>query len=149
MYIWKRTLPLLRERLWIGAGPGTFATEFPQNDFAGKRRVGHGFHAIHDKPHNGYLQIAHGSGVLALLCFLVLVSVFFAKSIRLLRRCTMASARYSIEFLPGITASILAYLIAAMANDSVVSVAPVFWLLLGAGFAVLERSRLIVETPDS
>ncbi|MGK5089175.1 O-antigen ligase family protein [Bdellovibrionota bacterium FG-2] len=141
-YTWKRTLPLLKRRLWFGAGPGVFATDFPQNDFAGKRRVGHDFFVIHDKPHNGYLQIAHGSGVFALVCFLGLIGGFFAKATRLFMSQSgtshMTALNPSVGLLFGLSASILAYLVAAIANDSVVSVAPVFWILLGAGFATIE-----------
>lgn len=40
-----------------------------------------------------------------------------------------------------IFAAVCGYLIAAFFNDSVVSVAPVFWVLLGTGFSINHRLK--------
>ena len=41
----------------------------------------------------------------------------------------------------GLLVAIVAYLIAGLANDSVVSVAPVFWALLGMGISINLRNK--------
>ncbi len=119
-YFWSRTLPLLRDSFWIGHGPGVFALDFPQNDFAGKINVGHGIDKIIDKPHNLYLQIFHAAGALALAAFVALVGVIIVPSLS-----------KSDPAVAGVAAGLLAYLIAGIFNDSHVSVAPVFWVLAG------------------
>ena len=71
-YIWSRSIPLLKKAIFIGYGPDTFIYIFPQNDIVGKLNYG-AIWAIISKPHNWYLQIALGYGVLSLICILALI----------------------------------------------------------------------------
>ena len=43
----------------------------------------------------------------------------------------------------GIFVAIIGYLVAGIFNDSAVSVAPIFWLLLGTGINLLKRNEKI------
>jgi O-antigen ligase len=109
--IWSKTGPMLKETALIGHGPGTYA--FYYQHPAGE---------CISKPHNMYLQIWTGTGGISLLGFLVLTGAYLVKNIR---RTDMTGV--------GIYGGVVAYLIAGLANDSVVSVAPVFWVLFGLG----------------
>ena len=42
-YIWSRTIPLLKETLFIGTGADTFVIAFPQDDYIGKINSGYSF----------------------------------------------------------------------------------------------------------
>jgi O-antigen ligase len=131
-YIWSRTLPMLKDRLLLGDGPDTFTIEFPQNDYIGKIRAYGTPHMIVDKPHNMYLQIAMNTGVLSLLSVLTLFGFYILQSLKLYMK-SMNNSFASISG-AGIFLSICGYLAAGLFNDSLVAVAPVFWILLGLGF---------------
>lgn len=137
-YIWSRTLPLLGNCLLIGYGPDTFTYIFPQNDVLAKyysyAQFDEGFYVTINKAHNMYLQIFYSSGLIALLAFLGIVVFYLVDCFRLyaLKR------EYRMEQVMGISVmlGIVGYLAAGLFNDSVVSVAPVFWILLGVGAAL-------------
>lgn len=133
-YIWSRSLPLLKDTLLIGHGPDTFALEFPQEDYLGKWWAYDTPNMIVDKPHNLYLQIALNNGVVALIAFLVVVGLYIIDSLRLyaFRRYYTDKQALGAATMLGI----VGYLGAGIFNDSIISVAPVFWVLLGAGIAV-------------
>lgn len=139
-YIWSRTIPLLKNCLFIGYGPDTFAYEFPQNDFLAKYySYAEGFNIIVDKPHNLYLQIFFSNGLIALIAFLGICGYYLVDSLRLyaLKKEYRAEQIFGISIMLGI----VGYLAAGLFNDSVVSVAPVFWILLGTGCALNMINR--------
>lgn len=131
-YIWSRSLPLLKKAIFYGYGPDTFVIEFPQEDYIGKIRAYGSPHILVDKPHNMYMQIALSTGVLSLLSVIVLFGFYTIQSLKLYIK-NMNSSFASISGI-GIFLGICGYLGAAFFNDSLVAVAPVFWVLLGLGF---------------
>ena len=139
-YIWSRTLPLLKNCLVTGYGPDHFVYTFPQNDYLAKYySYNEGFYITVDKPHNLYLQIAVSNGLIALIAFLVICVFYLIDSLRLYA----LKKQYRIEQIYGISVmlAIVGYLAAGLFNDSVVSVAPVFWILLGTGAALNTINR--------
>ncbi len=142
-YIWSRTLPLLKNCLLTGYGADTFTYVFPQNDVLAKyysyADFGEGFYVTVDKPHNMYLQIFYGNGLIALIAFLAICVFYLVDCFRLyaLRR------EYRPEQIMGaaVMLGVVGYLAAGMFNDSVVHVAPVFWILLGVGAALNTINR--------
>ena len=144
-YIWSRSLPLAKDTLLLGNGPDTYALKFPQKDLLGKYYAYDTPNMTVDKPHNLYLQILLNNGGVALLGFLILVITYLIQSLRLYT----FKAYYTLEETlgAGITLAIVGYLGAGIFNDSIVSVAPIFWILLGVGIAInylinKERVRL-------
>lgn len=136
-YIWSRSLPMLRETLIIGQGPDTFALEFPQKDYRGKLNYMYDAYLIIDKPHNMYLQAALNNGLLMLLAMLAVFGIYLARSAKTINRGNHNDLAVIIEI--SIFAAVIGYLAAGLFTDSTVSVAPVFWLLLGLGFGVDGR----------
>ena len=133
-YIWSRTIPLLKDTILIGHGPDTFPIYFPQYDFLAKLKY-YGVGGIFvDKAHNMYLQTALNTGVVSLLALLVLFGMYFVSSIKV-----YIKEEYT-TFLPiaGLACFVAfcGYAAAGLFNDSVVSVAPVFWVLLGLGIGI-------------
>lgn len=143
-YIWKKTIPLLKDNFWIGNGPDTLAAYFPHYDVISMLNAFGRTNMIVDKPHNYYLQVAHDTGVLSLLTLLTLFGYYIAQSIRLQFKVKTDSELKSISL--AILAGVLGYLIAAIFNDSTVHVAPLFWVLLGTGFAT---NRLLIENKEA
>lgn len=131
-YIWSRTLPMVKNALFLGNGPDTFAIEFPQNDYIGKIRAYGTSQMLVDKPHNMYLQIAVNTGFVSLLAVLVLCGYYAIQSIKLY----IKNLDNSLTCLAGvgIFLGICGYMATSIANDSVVAIAPIFWVLLGLGF---------------
>lgn len=132
-YIWSRTLPLLKKTMFIGVGRDNFVYAFPNDDYVGK--VSCGFDGqIVTKPHNMYLQIWVQDGMPACLAFLALYLVFAVRTFkRSFRKGKLSTAqKLNIALFCGATG----YMAAGLANDSTICVAPIFWVLLGIGYAV-------------
>jgi O-antigen ligase len=139
-YIWSRTIPLLLdEALITGYGPDTFAMFFPQEDAVGKFKFMQSAKIIVDKPHNIYLQIWFNTGLVSLIAVTVLFLIYIFRNLFYFYRDNYRG--YFDQIGIGIFGSFIAYLTAGLFNDSVISVAPVFWTILGLGIAVeINRS---------
>ena len=133
-YIWSRSIPLLKDTIIIGHGPDTYAMYFPQEDVIGKLKFLRSPGIIVDKPHNMYLQIAINTGIISLLALLVLWGGYIIEGIRLYWNADYD--RWENKVGVSILAAVVAYLVTGIFNDSVVSVAPVFWILLGIGISM-------------
>jgi O-antigen ligase len=133
-YIWSRTLPMLRDTLFLGHGADTYCIYFPHDDYVGKYNASWNINMIVDKPHNMYLGAAVGTGVLSVIALLALFLLYIVQSFRLYLR-----ARYD-DFVQvagaGIFFGVLGFLVSAFVDDSSVSVMPLFYGLLGVGIAI-------------
>lgn len=135
-YIWSRTIPLLKNSIIIGYGPDTFFINFPQNDVLAKHYVYGNMWEIVDKPHNLYLQIAYSTGVVSLIAFLVLIGRYFWNFFKNIKNGDKENnLQYALKV--AFLLSVCGYLGAGLFNDSVVSVAPLFWVFLGLGINLL------------
>jgi len=132
-YIWSRTLPLLKDAIWLGHGPDTFFIYFPQDDRIGKYLYLYSAEAVVDKPHNLYLQTWMNTGLLSLLALIALFGYYIISSLKLYSRDRKEDLFSSVGI--GCLAAVIAYLISGFVYDSNISVAPVFWGLLGLGIA--------------
>lgn len=138
-YIWARSIPMLKNTLILGGGPDTFAFNFPQNDLIGKYYTYDTPNIIVDKPHNLYLQIALNEGVIALLAFLAIMLIYIVDSLKLYG---LRNEYTKSQILGSATClGVIGYLFAGIFNDSVVSVAPVFWIIFGVGVAINYLNR--------
>ena len=70
IYIWSRTLPILKKYIVAGSGPDTFAEVFPQNDYVGKAIYANNPARVIEKPHNDYLMQWVQNGFLALVAMI-------------------------------------------------------------------------------
>lgn len=138
-YIWSRSIPLLKDNLILGKGPDTFVLEFPQNDLIGKYYAYDTPNMTVDKPHNLYLQIALNNGLIALIAFLGIMLIYIIDSLKLY--ALKKEYKTSELFGAAISLGVIGYLLAGVFNDSVISVAPIFWILLGVGVAVNYMNR--------
>lgn len=142
-YIWSRSFPLLENSIFIGTGADTFAPIFPQDDYAGKYSTRHSdFNIVVDKPHNLYIHAWIGTGGISLLALLALYGIYLAQSFALYRKTDFDKAY--LEFVgAGIFFGIAGFLVAALVNDSSVSVMPMFYGLLGLGIAVNTQVKKV------
>ena len=96
-----------------------------------------------DKPHNLYIQIAQSSGIGSLIAFLSIISLYIIDFIKQNIKTKHQEKDINYGFELGIFVAIIGYLVAGIFNDSAVSVAPIFWLLLGTGINLLKRNEKI------
>lgn len=132
-YIWSRTIPLLRNYLFLGSGADTFTMVFPQNDYVQYRNNGYEGQ-IMSKPHNIYLQIGVQTGVVSLLAFLCFCGYYIISSAKIYFRRRFDHTYIIIG--AAIFVSVIGYLISGITNDSSITVAPIFWILIGIGIGI-------------
>lgn len=132
-FIWARTIPLLKNYILFGSGADTFSIVFPQHDYVNFYNYGYGKQLI-SKPHCWYLQIGVQTGLVSLLAVLVFYAMYFVQSIRLYSKKIEDS--YLAQVGMAIFVGTIAYMVAGVTNDSSITVAPVFWGILGLGVTV-------------
>ncbi len=141
-YIWSRSIPLLKKHILLGSGPDSFVLEFPQNDIRSKLRFLGNPYVIVDKPHNMFLQTGINTGILSLLVMLALFVYYIVKTLKKVFCSKDSNVLTAIRL--GIMAGVIAYLFAGITTDSVVSVAPVFWTMLGIGLG----ANMVTDTEE-
>lgn len=109
IFVWKRSLPLIKKYWLFGCGLDNFADAYPQT---GARWF--------DKAHNVYIQIAVTNGLIALIIYLILHFIIFIKGFKLKDKLSKA-----------IYIAFIGYSIQAFLNISVIEVAPYFYIFMG------------------
>jgi hypothetical protein len=142
-YIWSRTIPMLKTYLIKGSGADNYPLAFPQDDFVAKLSNGSDASLVIDKPHNMYMQIGINTSVISLIALISLWVLYIINSLILYTKTTFNS----FEKIVGASClvSIIGYLAAAMFNDHIVSVSPLFWIILGIGISISIRLQKNTE----
>ena len=124
----------------IGRGAGNFAMYFPQNDYVGLLNT-HGTHTtVIDKPHNAYLQTAVNTGIVGLCAVLAVFLIGIGRFVRFMRSSkpvNMDSVKLADATACWTFCAAAAFAVYSVANDSIVTVAPLFFIILGVQFAAL------------
>ena len=128
-----RTIPLLKKYVLLGSGADTFSIAFPQHDYVSAKNHGYGEQLI-SKPHCWYLQVGVQTGVVSLIALLVFYGMYFVQSIRLYSKKVFDS--YLSQAGVAVFVGTIGYMIAGLTNDSSITVAPVFWGVIGLGVAI-------------
>jgi Lipid A core - O-antigen ligase and related enzymes len=133
IYIWNLAIKITKAHPLLGSGPDTFKyvieKEFTNEGIAWIKE----HNSVIDKAHNEFLQISSTMGIpalLAYLLFLIFVTNDTLKNI----------FKNEVSFLFGIT--IVGYLVQSFFNISVINVAPLFWMLLGASNNIEVKRKL-------
>ena len=132
-FIWSKTIPLLKNHILLGTGADCFVFEFPNDDYVEMYQYGF-LNQLMTKPHNLYLQIGVQTGVISLIAFLLFYLCYFIKSIKLYLFHPLND--YMKQMGAAILVATTGYMISGLINDSTVTVAPLYWVLLGIGFSV-------------
>lgn len=133
-YIWSRTLPLLKDTIFIGQGADTYALTFPQDDYAGKYSHMGNTTIIVDKPHNMYLGSAVNTGIISMLALIAIYGMYLIEAVKIYRRHTYE--HYMDYIGMSILIAITGFLVSGLVNDSTVQMMPVVYTFLGIGFAI-------------
>lgn len=113
VYIWENMIPLIKEKPITGYGLDTLTYHFPQNDI--NKRDGFMYETVLiDKPHNLFIGLLYGTGLLGLLSFLCIVALYTFKLGKYILKDQQSPIIWSFTFGWG------AFLIQALLNDSVI-----------------------------
>ena len=149
-HIWNMTIPLLGKHVFMGSGANTYMFEYPQNDYLGQVYI-YGGSSLQVKAHCWYLQQWVETGLIGTLALLAFLGWYVIRSMRIYRRADLHESISWVGF--GLFAAVLVYLIAAIANDSNVCTAPMFWGMLGLGLAtnrmIVEKEKLFAKQVDT
>lgn len=139
LYIWEKTLETVKQRPLLGYGLDTYTFVFPQNDIEKIAGV-HSYNIIVDKPHNIYLGLLSGSGVIAVLVFLLFIGTILKKCLK--RIVSDRKLESETAILLALFTSTLAFIIQGIFNDSVIGSAVIFWILLGVLVSYLYKTEV-------
>jgi len=146
-YFWVNSIPILKNTMLTGHGPGTFELYFKQYDFVGLLNSQGTTELVVDKPHSFYLQVATQTGIVSMLFIVGIFVTIIFNAIKIYIR-HRSERKYSLKMdtLMGLSLGNFSYMIFLLANDSSLTVSPVFWLLLGinACIAVNKESGLFL-----
>ena len=126
IFLWKRTLPLIKDYPLLGSGPDTFALRFMpvyNDDVAALGPL-----TINDTAANIYLTMIINIGIIGTLIYIAFLGFNIYYGIKKV-------SDYSITLL----SSIICYMIGSFFNLSVVVISPLFWTLLGIHYICINN----------
>ncbi len=140
-YIWSRSIPILKDTVFLGVGADNYAFYFPQDDFVGKMNVFGNYKIVVDKPHNMYLQLGINFGLVFLLIFLGFIVYLITQIGRLVlkKHNYIEGSEYLIVTFGAVA---VGYLVAGVFNDSVVGVSQIFWTFLAMILALTVQCEV-------
>ncbi|KOP72112.1 O-antigen polymerase [Bacillus sp. FJAT-21945] len=135
LFIWGETWELVKNRPFLGYGLDTLTYFFPQNNPGIHENIG-SFNTIIDKPHNIYIGILYGSGIVAFILFIVLVfSIFFRTLVTIIK--DQNPVLMNVLFV-----ALLTFLIQAMFNDSLIGTSVISWVFMGILLSLVEKAKV-------
>lgn len=133
LYIWSRVLPMLKDYLFLGSGPDTFAEVFPQNDYIGKAVYAENPGRIMEGAHNDYLMRWVQTGFLSLLALLIFYGIFLKKCFTYYRKCRLDTMQERLGF--GCFLGCVGYLVCSFFSDGMLYTTPIFYVFAGIALA--------------
>lgn len=133
-YIWRNSLPILKNTIVFGHGAGTYEMYFKQFDYVGLLNSQGNVDLIVDKPHNWYLQMACNEGAFAMIAVVALIVGIFIGNVKALN----VMRRFDVLIIPAII-SLFIFAGFSLLTDSYVTVNPVLWVIIGGMACVNYR----------
>ena len=141
-YAWVNSLPVLKDTLLVGVGPGNFAYYFKQFDYVGLLSTHESVKQVIDKPHNAYLQYAINVGLPAAIAFFGIFVGALVKAVKgFWKRRKQMMTMENGSFHMAAMVSLIGFLVYSMINDSMVTVTPIMCMITG----VLLASSYMIE----
>lgn len=134
-YVWLHTFRFLENHPLTGCGPDNMYYVFPhENPDAHLYSNGQ----IFEKPHNMYLQTAMDTGLVGLVGFLALFTLYLFSLIRANETVTDSVKQ---TYLRASILIVTAYLLQGFVNDNHLSIQPMLYTVLGVGMALSKTSH--------
>ncbi len=137
VYIWSRTIPLLKKHLLIGSGPDTFAEVFPQDDYVGKYLYAGTTRRIMENAHNDILNHSVQEGVLATICLMIFVILIIIRGFKHFCKCDMTN--YSNQAGAACYIAVICYVTGSMFNAGTLYTTPFAWVFIGIILSVVNK----------
>ncbi len=135
--LWEDTVRLLPDRWWLGYGPGTFERVFALQYPMAFATIGEPNVRMND-PHNLILTQLMDSGVIGLIAFLWILVAFFKRVRDQLARTVDPQMEATLMATVG---SVVAFIVQAQFNPTVIVLSVLFWLDLALGLAVSRSAQ--------
>lgn len=123
LYIWGKTWELIKDRPFLGYGLDTLPYHFPQND-PGKHSNIETYTVVVDKPHNMFVGVAYGSGLLAVISFIGLLVFMLIKGLN-----SVVKENHTVMI--SILVGSIGYILQGLFNDTISGTGIIFWILMG------------------
>ncbi|MFJ8457678.1 O-antigen ligase family protein [Lysinibacillus xylanilyticus] len=134
IYIWEKTLELVQDRPFLGYGLDTLVYQFPHNHIDARGNLNEV--TIVDKPHNIYVGVIYGTGILGLIAFLVIILISLKSTIREILKFNMSS-----NIVVALCIAWLAFLIQALFNDTSIGITGPLFAIGGIMLGVLYKKN--------
>ncbi len=135
LYIWDKTLGLVKERPLFGYGLDTLTYYFPQDDPMKHANI-QTYQVVVDKTHSMYVGTLYGTGIVGFLAFMSILIFGAIRAITFIIKNTFKSETNIITL--ALFSAIVAYLIQALFNDSLLGMTNVFFVLFGCFVSVIK-----------
>lgn len=134
--IWTKTIDLINDKPIFGHGFDTFPYIFiPNDDNGGLSTYGE----VIDKPHNWYLTVAYGGGLVSLVCLLAII-------LYILKNVVYSSIdKIDNKYLYVFGIGVITYAIQGMFNDSLVGTSIFFWIFAGLCMNLISNQHEKIE----
>lgn len=123
-YIWKETLELVKDRPFFGYGLDTLVYHFPHTKL--ETRANLLVETVVDKPHNIYIGVLYGTGVLGFVAFISIVLITVFTSLKKIFKFNLKSNTNVV-----LCVAWLAFLIQALFNDTTPAIVATFFIMIG------------------
>ncbi|MEO4054103.1 O-antigen ligase family protein [Solibacillus sp. CAU 1738] len=134
MYIWDKTLDLVADRPILGYGLDSIVYNFPHYNIDA-RSGNNSENTIVDKPHNLYIGILYGTGVIgALALLLILLSTAFTGAKAFVDKKKL---QMTVLFI-----GVFAFGVQALFNDSLPGVTPIVFVFMGILISLIENKKM-------
>ena len=132
-YAWINSLPILKETMLMGKGPGNFAFYFKHFDYVGMLTTHKTAKQMIDKPHNAYLQYTMEIGLPAAIAFFGIFAGILFNAVKVVwKKNAEKQLLENSVFHIGAIVSIIGFLLCSIINDSMITVTPIACMIAGA-----------------
>ncbi len=134
VYIWTYIMDLVKERPLLGYGLDTLMYNFPHYNKDARANL-ETETVIVDKPHNMYIGVLYGTGIVGFIAFLAIIVVTVLNSLKVIIR--------GKDSLVVLAVAVLAFLLQALFNDTLPGTAAPLWVILGVLLTQLNIQKTL------
>ncbi|WP_225340690.1 O-antigen ligase family protein [Lysinibacillus capsici] len=132
VYIWTYIMDLVKERPILGYGLDTLIYNFPHYNKDARANL-ETEAVIVDKPHNMYIGVLYGTGIIGFIAFLVLLAFTMFNSLKII-----LSGKNSLVVL---AVAVIAFLFQAIFNDTLPGVTATMMVILGMSSIQIDINK--------
>lgn len=134
IYIWQETLKLVANRPLFGYGMDTIVYHFPHTQLEAQGNLNEV--TIVDKPHNLYMGILYGTGIIGFLFFMGIIVLSLIEMLK-----SIVRFNNSTNYYVALCVAWIAFLIQALFNDTATGTAGVLFAIAGITLGILYNGK--------